>query len=238
MRHDRHAVAEALGLLDVVRGHQDARALAAQEVDQRPQLLADLRVEADGRLVEQHQPRLVHEPAGDQQPPAHAAAELVDLRVAAVGEVGDPQRALDRRLAVARGRPGRGARRRAGSARRSASRRGCRAAGTTPHGARACLDSLGQLEPRISISPSSGIACAVSSRIVVDLPAPLGPSRPTHVPSGTSRSRWSTAVSSPKRLTTPRRLRAGTPPRMSGGGAQFGTGSRRNERLRTAACAP
>ncbi len=98
--HDRHAVAEALGLLDVVRRHQDARALAAQQVDQRPQLLADLRVEADGRLVEQHEPRLVHEPARDQQPPAHAAGELVDLRVAAVAQVGDLQRALDRGFAV------------------------------------------------------------------------------------------------------------------------------------------
>ena len=39
-------------------------------------------------------------------------------------------------------------------------------------------------KPSTSISPSSAIACAVSMRIVVDLPAPLGPSRPTHVPVG------------------------------------------------------
>ena len=96
VRHDRHGVGEPLGLLDVVRRHQDRGALAAQRVDQRPQLLADLRVEADGRLVEQHQPRPVHERAGDQQPPAHAARELVDARVAAVGEVGHLERALDR----------------------------------------------------------------------------------------------------------------------------------------------
>src|SRR6185503_5333798 len=48
------------------------------------------------------------------------------------------------------------------------------------------------------------IACAVSMRIVVDLPAPFGPRSPTHVPAGTSRSRPSTAVIGPKRLTTPR----------------------------------
>src|SRR2546430_10520165 len=35
-------------------------------------------------------------------------------------------------------------------------------------------------------SPSSAIAWAVSSRIVVDFPAPFGPSSPTHVPSGRS----------------------------------------------------
>src|SRR2546422_10532919 len=50
------------------------------------------------------------------------------------------------------------------------------------------------------------MTCAVSAFIVVDLPAPLGPSSPTHVPNGTSRSRPSTAVTDPKRLTIPRSL--------------------------------
>src|SRR5436305_7086778 len=50
------------------------------------------------------------------------------------------------------------------------------------------------------------MTCAVSDFIVVDLPAPLGPSRPTQRPLGTSRSSPSTAVSAPKRLTTPRRV--------------------------------
>src|SRR3954447_2149695 len=103
--------------------------------------------------------------------------------------------------------------------------------GTTPHSARASLERFGTGRPRISISPSSGSACAVSSFIVVDLPAPLGPSRPTQVPSGTSRSRWSTAVRSPKRLTTRVSRRADTRPRVSCRDTQFGTGSRRNERL-------
>src|SRR4051812_47349240 len=80
--------------------------------------------------------------------------------------------------------------------------------GTTPHSARATFDCRGSVNPRTSISPSSAIACAVSIRIVVLLPAPLGPSRPTHVPTGTSRSRPSTAVIGPKRLTTPRRRMA------------------------------
>src|SRR4051812_3254008 len=52
------------------------------------------------------------------------------------------------------------------------------------------------------------MACAVSMRMVVDLPAPLGPSSPTQVPAGTSRSRPSTAMMRPKRLTTPRRRMA------------------------------
>src|SRR4051794_14546074 len=44
--------------------------------------------------------------------------------------------------------------------------------------------------------------------MVVDLPAPFGPSSPTHVPNGTSRSSPSTAVIGPKRFTKPRRLMA------------------------------
>ena len=118
----------------------------AQRVDQRPQLLAHLRVEADGRLVEQHEPRPVHERAGDQQPPPHAAGELVDPRVAAVDEVRDLERALDRRRALGRGDAVEvredeqvlldGQRR----------RRGCRAGARRRICARACFDSLGQPE--------------------------------------------------------------------------------------------
>ena len=96
--HDQHGVGEALRLLDVVRRHEDRRALGAQQVDQRPQLLAHLRVEADGRLVEQHELRPVDERARDQQAPPHPARELVDARVAPVAEVRDLERALDRRV--------------------------------------------------------------------------------------------------------------------------------------------
>ena len=170
VRHDRDGVAEALGLLDVVRRHQDRDALAAQPVDQRPQLLAHLRVQPDGRLVEQHEPRLVDQRAGDQQPPAHAARELVDLRVAAVGEVRDVERALDRRRALGASGRGRGGEHDAGSARRSASCRGCRAAARRPS-RRARPSSAAAARGRAPrISPSSAIACAVSTRIVVDLP--------------------------------------------------------------------
>src|SRR4051812_14407600 len=103
VRHDRHLVAEALGLLDVVRAHEDRDALGAQPVDERPQLLAHLRVQADRRLVEEQQPGPVQEGARDEQAPAHAAAERVDLRVAAFAQVGEAERALDRVLALALG---------------------------------------------------------------------------------------------------------------------------------------
>src|SRR6185312_5867672 len=66
------------------------------------------------------------------------------------------------------------------------------------------FDSPGSSCPSTRSWPPLAIACPVSSRIVVDLPAPLGPSRPRQMPSGTSRSSPSTAVIVPKRLTTPR----------------------------------
>src|SRR5215210_3555630 len=53
------------------------------------------------------------------------------------------------------------------------------------------------------MSPASARAWPVSRRIVVDLPAPLGPSRPRQMPFGTSRSRPSTAVIVPNLFTTP-----------------------------------
>src|SRR3954464_10810216 len=87
--------------------------------------------------------------------------------------------------------------------------------GVTPMRARASLDSRGSSYPSTRISPSSATACAVSMRMVVDFPAPLGPSRPKQIPSGTSRSRPSTATMSPKDLRTPRSRMAGsvaTPP--------------------------
>ena len=74
--------------------------LGAQAVDQRPQLRADLRVEPDGRLVEQHQVGLVHEPAGQQQPAAHPARELVDRVAAARLQAREIEPALDRGMHV------------------------------------------------------------------------------------------------------------------------------------------
>ena len=79
-----------------MRGHEDGRALRAQGVDQRPELLADLRIEADCRLVQEDEARSVDERASDQEAPAHPAGELVDPAVAAVDELRHLERPLDR----------------------------------------------------------------------------------------------------------------------------------------------
>ena len=109
VRHDHDGVGKPLGLLDVVRGHEDRGSLGAQRVDQGPELLPHLRVEADGRLVEQEEPRSMDESPRDQQSPAHAARELVDPVVTTVGKVRDLERPFDRSAAVGAADRGRGA---------------------------------------------------------------------------------------------------------------------------------
>ena len=54
---DAHPVGELFGLFEVVRGEHDGRALAAQLANVRPQVAAQLDVDAGGRLVEEHQLR-------------------------------------------------------------------------------------------------------------------------------------------------------------------------------------
>ena len=95
-RHDRDRVGETLGLLDVVRRHQHRHTLRPQAIDQRPQLLADLWVQAHRGLVEQHQARAVDQAACDQQPPSHSARQLAHDRICARAEVGYRQRPLHR----------------------------------------------------------------------------------------------------------------------------------------------
>src|SRR5262249_1188306 len=76
------------------------RALAAERVDQRPELLPHLRVETDRWLVHEHKLRPVHERAGDQEPPPHPAGKLVDAGVPPVDEPRHLERPLDRLLPV------------------------------------------------------------------------------------------------------------------------------------------
>ena len=68
---------------------EDRRALGVQPADVAPQLQAQLVVHAGGGLVEDHQPRAVHERSGEQQPAALAAGELRRAHVALGAEVED-----------------------------------------------------------------------------------------------------------------------------------------------------
>src|SRR5581483_6845703 len=61
-QHESDGMA-ALRLVEVVRGEEKRRAAIAEIVEEVPEPLALARIEAGGRLVEEHQRRLVHERA-------------------------------------------------------------------------------------------------------------------------------------------------------------------------------
>ena len=68
-------MAELLGFLEVVGGEQNRGALLVQPADVAPQLDPQFEVDPGGRLVQNHQPRLVHQRPGEQQSPAHSARQ-------------------------------------------------------------------------------------------------------------------------------------------------------------------
>ena len=76
---DRDAVAEPLCFLEVMGGDQDRQIAACPQArDHVEQLVADPRVEADGRLVEEQDNRLRDERAGDLEPAALTPAVAAD----------------------------------------------------------------------------------------------------------------------------------------------------------------
>ena len=79
--HDRHPIAELVGLLHVVGRQQDRLPLAVQLAEDLPQRQAALRVQARGRLVEEQHRRAVEDRARHHQPLGHPARERVDRRL-------------------------------------------------------------------------------------------------------------------------------------------------------------
>ena len=92
---DPDAIAEALRLLHVVGRVEDGHALPAELLDARQDRVAALRVDADRRLVEDEQPRLVEQPDADVQPPLHAAGELVGTLAGPLVEADDLEHLAD-----------------------------------------------------------------------------------------------------------------------------------------------
>ena len=178
---------EPLGLVEIVGGEQDRHLLArAQPGDHVEQLVADPRIEADRRLVEEQHLRLRHQRAGDLEAAALAAAVAAD-------RAGRSAR---------RGRARRPARRSAGRPRRR----------STPHSRAWSSRFARPVSPRSTTASwkttlltlraasgsrrrrrsrpaercrRSGAIVVVSMPIVVDLPAPFGPSRPNTSPAAT-----------------------------------------------------
>ena len=202
---DGDLVGELLGLVHEVGGEDDGHPVGAQLADQLPGGAAGLRVEPGGRLVEEDQLGAADDGHGQGQPlllaageppvggaAAAAEAEPLDQRVRrpAGGRAAWPCGGASRR----RGRRSR--RRRTGASRRSAGaarRVGDRVEAEDPHGAARRRGG----SPRRS--RCGGLARAVGAEDGGD-----GAVR------GPSRSRPSTAVLVPYRLTRPRIWTAGS----------------------------
>ena len=189
---DRHAVAEHLGLVHVVRGQQDGAAVGAEAFEDVPQLPPRLRVEAGGRLVEEQQVGIAGQRARHRQPLLLPARQLADPAVplaleldepqqlghvaaAPVERAEQPQRLLDRQLV--------------GQLRFLQLD-----AEPLPQLVLVASPSAGRA---LRTSPASGASSPSRISMVVVLPAPFGPSRPKHSPRRTCSDSPSTATTSP-----------------------------------------
>ncbi len=80
-------VGEPVGLLQVLGGEQDGRAVGHEVLDHGPQLVAAPGVEAGGRLVEEQDRRAVHQRGGEVEAPPHPTGVRLDGPVGGVDEV-------------------------------------------------------------------------------------------------------------------------------------------------------
>src|SRR5881396_146552 len=92
-----------LRLVHVVGRHEDRRALVGQPPDDRPERPPRDRVDARGGLVEEDQPRAVHEGAREREPLPIAAGELARELARVPAEVAEAQHLLDACRAVGAG---------------------------------------------------------------------------------------------------------------------------------------
>jgi hypothetical protein len=72
---DGDVAAQGLGFLEVMRGEDDRRALRVETGQELPHAAAHLDIHAGGRLIEDQQARLVDQGAGNHQAPLHAAGQ-------------------------------------------------------------------------------------------------------------------------------------------------------------------
>jgi hypothetical protein len=91
---DRDAFASLLGFFQMMRGEHDRDAIGLQRRQHFVDALAALRIDSDGRLVEQDQPGLVQEAAGDIQPALHASGEPSNGLIGSILESRPRQRPL------------------------------------------------------------------------------------------------------------------------------------------------
>ena len=83
---DADAVGQHVGLLEVLRREEHRHAVGRQPAHLVPQRGAALHVKAGRRLIEEQQPRAVHEREGEVEPALHPARVAAHLAVGGVGQ--------------------------------------------------------------------------------------------------------------------------------------------------------
>ena len=79
-------VGERVGLLEVLRGQEDAGALGGQHADQVPDVVALAGIEARGRLVEEDHLGPADQARGEVEAPPHATGVRLDATIGGLGE--------------------------------------------------------------------------------------------------------------------------------------------------------
>jgi len=169
-----------------VAGDEHGQVLVGQPADQAAQPVDALRVEAVGRLVQDQDVGVAQQGGGQAEALAHPEREAPDPPAGGRGQPRLLQDLVDPR----RGQPGRGGQ----DPQVVASRAARMEPALLQHGP----DPPGR--PSMVAAPEVGATRPSSIRRVVVLPAPLGPRKPVTVPGSTSKSRRSTANTSPNRL--------------------------------------
>ena len=179
--HDRHPVAQLVGLLHVVRRQHDGLALAVEAFEQLPQRQPTLGVEPGSGLVEEEHRRPVEDGTGHHQPLCHAAGECVDGRLGEAGQLEPLEQVVGRLLGLL----GAHAEEAAVAVQVLPRRELAVQRVLLRHHADQLLDEgrvLDDVDAADQGLPPVGMTRVVSTPTVVVLPAPFGPSRPKTSP--------------------------------------------------------
>ena len=206
---DHDPLGHRVGLVHVVRGQHDGhRVLGPHAQDVVPEVGAVLRVEAGGGLVEEQDRRRVHQPDRDVQPPPLPPGQARHLAVGQGREVERVEQFVGAPACGAPVEPEHGALRAQLVADALVVARAVALADVADACAAPRRPRPRRRARRPRPVPAVGAIRVVSMRMVVDLPAPFGPSTATSSPGAMSRSSACTActVRSPraKSLVSPR----------------------------------
>ena len=192
----RDAIRQPVRLVEVLRGQEQRRPVLHQLGDEIPQVEARARVEAGRRLVHQQHAGPADEARPEVEAPPHAARVRAHQPLRGVGQAQADEGLLGAQLRVLAAQPVQLADHlEVLASRERLVDRGV-LSGEAEQPARV-LRVLDDVDPVDAGVPGVGDSSVARTRTIVVLPAPFGPSSPSTVPAGTSRSTPASATVSP-----------------------------------------